>query len=61
MTENRRYHLRLKSPFAWFDSARSQMFHNWGAGAVVTDPAEIEMLESIHAPTERIYEGEFKR
>jgi hypothetical protein len=60
MTDERRYHLRLKDRFAWYDTVGTQMFHQWPAGAIVTDPAEIALLEARHAPTEQIFEGEYK-
>ena len=61
MTDERRYHLRLKDRFAWYDTVGTQMWHDFPAGSVVTNPAEIELLESRHASTEKIYEGEFLR
>jgi hypothetical protein len=62
MTEKRQYHLRLKDRFAWYDTVGSQMFHEFPAGAVVTNPTEIALLEAHHAPTEKIFEiTEFKR
>jgi hypothetical protein len=61
MTDERRYHLRLKDRFAWYDTVGTQMWHDFPAGSVVTNPAEIELLESRHAPTEKIYDGEFRR
>jgi hypothetical protein len=61
MTDERRYHLRLKDRFAWYDTVGTQMWHDFPAGSVVTNPAEIEQLESRHAPTEKIYDGEFRR
>jgi hypothetical protein len=61
MTDNRKYHLRLLSQFAWFDSTGSQQFHQWAPGDTETDQTMIALLESIHAPTEKIFEGEYKR
>jgi hypothetical protein len=61
MTENRPYHLRLKAPFAWYDALGSQMFHDFPAGKIVSDIATIKLLESINAPTEKIFEGNFRR
>jgi hypothetical protein len=63
MTENntRRYHLRLKAPFAWYDSVVSQQMHEWAAGSIVTDQTMIALLESIHAPTEKVCEGSYLR
>jgi hypothetical protein len=60
MTENRRYALRLKAPFAWFDSTGSQQWHQFEPGDVVTDRGLIQLLESISAPVQRI-PTEFKR
>jgi hypothetical protein len=57
---NRRYHLRLTERFGFYDTVKSQMWHEWPEGAIVTDPAEIELLEEKHAPTERVHEGEFR-
>jgi len=59
--DKRKYSLRLREAFSWYDTLKTQMFHTWPAGTVVTDPTEIEILESAHAQTERIYEGEFRR
>jgi hypothetical protein len=61
MNEKRRYSLRLKDRFAFYDIAKTQMWHEWAAGAIVTNPDEIALLESIHAPVENIFEGEFLR
>ena len=61
MTDERRYHLRLKDRFAWYDTVGTQMWHDFPAGSVVTNPAEIALLEARHAPTERIFEGEYLR
>jgi hypothetical protein len=61
VTENRRYNLRLRDRFSWYDTSRTQMFHTWAAGTVVTDPSEIALLESAGAPTEKIYEGAYLR
>jgi hypothetical protein len=61
MTENRRYHLRLKERFAWYDTVGSQMWHDFPAGSVITDPAVIDLLEMRLVPAERIFEGEYLR
>jgi hypothetical protein len=63
MTENitRPYSLRLKERFAWYDTVGTQMWHDFPAGSVVTNPAEVALLETIQAPTEKIFEGEFLR
>ena len=62
MTENRRYHLRLRDRFAWYDTVTSQQWHEFPAGYVATDQREIALLESISgAPTEKIYEGDYLR
>jgi hypothetical protein len=53
--------LCLKERVAWYDWSGSQMFHEFPAGAIVTNPDEIALLESIHAPTERIFEGVYLR
>jgi hypothetical protein len=61
MTDNLKYHLRLLERFFHYDTITSHSCE-WPAGAVVTDPAEIAMLEARHAPTERIIiHTEFKR
>jgi hypothetical protein len=62
MTENNKpYHLRLKEAFSWYDIAGSQMFHTWEAGAVLTDPAQIALIESRGIAADKIFEGEFRR
>ena len=61
MTE-KRYHLRLRERFFHYDSVGSQHSYEWQAGAIVTDPSEIKLLEQKHAPTERIFiHTEFRR
>jgi hypothetical protein len=59
--DKRKYSLRLKERFAWYDTVGSQMWHDFPAGAEITDQSMIELLELRHAPTEKIYEGEFRR
>jgi hypothetical protein len=61
MQETRTYSLRLKERFAWYDWSGSQMFHDFPAGYVATDQREIALLESLNAPTERIFEGVYLR
>jgi hypothetical protein len=61
MTDNRKYHLRLLERFFHYDTITSHSYE-WPAGAIVTDPAEIALLEQKHAPIERIYiQTEFRR
>jgi hypothetical protein len=55
-----RYHLRLTARFGFYDTLRSQQWHEWQHGEVVTDHSLIEWLQSLHAPVQRI-ETEFKR
>jgi hypothetical protein len=59
--ENRRYSLRLRERVAWYDTIKSNMWHDFPAGSVISDPAVIELLEARGAPSERIYEGDFLR
>ena len=54
--DKRKYSLRLKERFAWFDSTGSQQWHQWAPGDTETDQTMIALLESIHAPTEKIFE-----
>jgi hypothetical protein len=61
MTTTRKYHLRLLERFFHYDTIGSHSYE-WQAGAIVTDPNEIKLLEEKHAPTERIYiHTEFRR
>ena len=61
MTDNLKYHLRLLERFFHYDTIGSHSYE-WQAGAVVTDPSEIALLEQKHAPIERIYiQTEFRR
>jgi hypothetical protein len=53
MTE-KRYSLRLIERFGFYDTVKTQAWHEWQAGATVTDPREIEILEARNAPVERI-------
>jgi hypothetical protein len=57
----RKYSLRLRERFAWYDTVGSQMWHDFPAGSVISDPAVIELLEARGASSERIYEGEYLR
>jgi len=62
VTDNRKYHLRLLERFFHYDSIGSQHSYEWQKDAIVTDPDDISLLESFHAPTERIYiHTEFRR
>jgi hypothetical protein len=62
MTDNRRYNLRLLERFFYYDSIGSQQSYEWQKDAIVTNPDEIALLESRHAPTERIFiHTEFRR
>jgi hypothetical protein len=61
MTDDRRYHLRMKAPFAWYDHGGSQQFHQWATGDTVTDPAMITLLERLDAPVQKFYEGKHLR
>jgi hypothetical protein len=59
--DNKKYHLRLLERFFHYDTITSHSFE-YPAGAVVTDPTEIRLLEDKHGPTERIYiQTEFLR
>jgi hypothetical protein len=61
MTDNLKYHLRLLERFFHYDTIGSHSYE-WPAGAVVTGPAEIALLEARHAPVERIIiPTEFRR
>jgi hypothetical protein len=37
------------------------MFHDFAVGAEITDQSMIEWLQSLNAPVEKIFEGEFRR
>ena len=50
----RPYHLRLIEKDVFYDLAGTQLWREWGEGAVVTDPHDIELLEARGAPVERI-------
>ena len=55
MTLNtKRYHLRLLARTAFYDDLRTHMFWNLPEGKIISDPAEIAMLEARKAPVERI-------
>jgi hypothetical protein len=56
MTDERRYSLRLKERFAWYDTVGSQMWHDFPAGAEIADQSMIELLETRGAPVERVFE-----
>jgi hypothetical protein len=61
MTDNRKYHLRLLDRFFHYDTISSHSYE-WQAGAVVSNPDEIKLLEERHAPVERIIiHTEFRR
>jgi hypothetical protein len=59
--DKRKYSLRLRERFAWYDTVGSQMWHDFSAGSVISDPAVIELLEARGAPVEKIYEGDYLR
>jgi hypothetical protein len=61
MTDTRKYSLRLRERFAFYDTVKSQMWHDFPAGSVISDPAVIELLEARGASSERIFEGEYLR
>jgi hypothetical protein len=54
MESVRRYHLRLSKAFAWYDLGRSELWRELRAGQVVSDAADVGLLESILAPVERV-------
>ena len=55
MTElNTKYLLRLTERFVVYVESGSNLFRDWPAGKVVTDPTEILFLEERGAPVERI-------
>jgi hypothetical protein len=58
---NPKYHLRLLARFFHYDSIGSQHSYEWQKDAIVKNPDDISLLESFHAPTEKIYDGEFQR
>jgi hypothetical protein len=55
VTTKQRFHLRLTGRFVEYDPERgSFLWREWPAGAIITDPKEIELLESRGAPVEKI-------
>jgi hypothetical protein len=54
MTDNLKYHLSLLERFFHYDLVGSHSYE-YPAGAVVSDPSEIKLLEDKRAPTERIF------
>ena len=59
--DNKKYHLRLLERFFHYDTITSHSYE-FQAGAIVTDPSEIKLLEEKHAPAERIFiHTEFRR
>ena len=53
MNTKQRYRLRLTSPYAFYDTEKSQLWWERPTGAIVTDKNEIEFLEARGAPVER--------
>jgi len=51
----------MKAPFAWFDSTGSRQWHQWAPGDTENDQTMIALLESLNAPTEKIFEGVYLR
>jgi hypothetical protein len=60
MTDNRKYHLRLLERFFHYDTVGSHSYE-WPAGAIVTDPAKIALIEWRGVAADKIFEGEYKR
>jgi hypothetical protein len=58
---DRKYHLRLLERFFHYDSIGSQHSYEWQKDAIVKNPDDISLLESFHAPTEKIFEGDYKQ
>jgi hypothetical protein len=54
LVSRKRYRLRITAPYAFLDTERSHLWREWPEGAIVTDPAEIELLIARGAPVERI-------
>jgi hypothetical protein len=50
----RPYHLHLLADCRWYDYQKSHLFYSWHKGEVVSDPRDIELLEALGAPCERI-------
>lgn len=48
------YGVRLLEQFAFLDTEKSHLWREWPAGAIITDPDEIELLTARGAPVERI-------
>jgi hypothetical protein len=48
------YHLRLLERHVVYVESGSNLFRDWPAGAIISDPDVIEFLESRDAPVERI-------
>jgi hypothetical protein len=55
-----RYHLHLTARFAFYDEKGTHMWREWPAGAIVTDPNDIALLEARGAPVEKIETLELK-
>jgi hypothetical protein len=47
---------RFTRDFEFFDQDGSHLWRSWRAGAIVTDPKEIEWLIARTAPLERLEE-----
>ena len=47
--DKRKYSLRLKERFAWYDTVGSQMWHDFPAGAEITDEARAAAERLIRA------------
>jgi hypothetical protein len=54
MEKQHGYHLRLRERFTVYVESGSNLFRDFAAGSIVTDPDTIEFLESRDAPVERI-------
>jgi hypothetical protein len=56
MTEatTKRYQLRMTSDYEFFEYDGTHLYRRWAAGQIVTDDADIKLLEGHVAPVERI-------
>jgi hypothetical protein len=49
-TKTKPYHQRVTARFGFYDDVKMHMWREWPEGTVVTDPADIAILEALGAP-----------
>jgi hypothetical protein len=54
VSTKQRYHLRLTARHVVYVESGSNLFRDFAAGSIITDPDTIKLLEAHNAPVERV-------